>query len=74
MTIVIALVIVIFSVICNQPFPYVKTGTVGSETMIKTWREEWTLASIQATYDSIATLEFDGAEEYILHLSRLILI
>jgi len=36
------------------------------------WREEWTLALIQAGYDSIATLGFDGPEEYILNLLTLV--
>jgi len=35
------------------------------------WREEWTLAIIRAGYDSIATLGFDGPEEYVLNPSIL---
>lgn len=37
------------------------------------WCEEWTLAIIRAGYDSIATLGFDGPEEYVLNPSALTL-
>ena len=35
------------------------------------WSAEWTLAVIRAGYDSIATLGFDGPEEYVLNPSAL---
>jgi len=55
--------------------PYIKAMLESNyKQLYDSWREEWTLALIQAGYDSVATLGFDGPEEYVLNPSRLILI
>ena len=52
--------------------PYLKAMLQSNYTQLyDCWREEWTLALIQAGYDSIATIGFDGPEEYVLNLSVL---
>lgn len=52
---------------------YIKTMLEsGYKQLYDVWSEEWTPAIIQAGYDSIATLGFDGPEEYVLNISVLV--